>query len=504
MRAIIYLRVSSKEQVKNLSLPTQRKRCLEYCEREGIEPDQIFVEEGESAKTADRPVLQRMLGYARTKKGQLQHLIVYSVNRFARNSHDHAAMASYLNGLGITLRSATEPLGDTPIEKFMETCLSGVAQLDNDIRGDRAVEGMRAAIERGRWVWGPPLGYTKTSAKAGAGPSLEAEPEAATLLLRAFQLVGEDGLNQIDAQQEATRLGLRSRSGKPLVKQTFTKILRNPAYKGWIRTTLRGVRLEVRGDWEPIVPEALFDRVQAILEAKRPQASSKSRDNPDFPLRGFVLCSACGRPLTGGFSKGRRGGRFPYYRCQSGCFNIAKREIEGDFLKLMERLRPKPQTVQLFREVVLDLWQQRQAEATSARKRQERRLSKLKAKKEQLIEAYIYEKKIDDATYEDQLDKLNQAITLAEMETHDTRLDELDVEGVLGFAEHVVLNAGRRWTEAALEGRQRLQGVLFPDGVSYLKGEGYRTPEVCPLFKDLRQLRLVKSTVAGPFGLKPR
>ncbi len=57
--AVIYIRVSTKEQTENLSLPTQLRACEEYCRREGLEVLERFKEEGESAKTADRTELQR-------------------------------------------------------------------------------------------------------------------------------------------------------------------------------------------------------------------------------------------------------------------------------------------------------------------------------------------------------------------------------------------------------------------------------------------------------------
>ncbi len=59
--AVLYCRVSTKEQTQNLSLPTQLKACSEYCERNGYAIGETFIEEGESAKTADRPELKRLL-----------------------------------------------------------------------------------------------------------------------------------------------------------------------------------------------------------------------------------------------------------------------------------------------------------------------------------------------------------------------------------------------------------------------------------------------------------
>ena len=84
--AIIYIRVSTKEQTENLSLPTQLRVCEEYCRREGFEILERFKEEGESAKTTDRRELQRMLAYCRSNKGKVHFLVVFNLTRFARDT----------------------------------------------------------------------------------------------------------------------------------------------------------------------------------------------------------------------------------------------------------------------------------------------------------------------------------------------------------------------------------------------------------------------------------
>ena len=101
--AIIYIRVSTKEQTENLSLPTQLRVCEEYCRREGFEILERFKEEGESAKTADRRELQRMLAYCRSNKGKVHFLVVFNLTRFARDKYDHFALRSHLKSLGISL-----------------------------------------------------------------------------------------------------------------------------------------------------------------------------------------------------------------------------------------------------------------------------------------------------------------------------------------------------------------------------------------------------------------
>ena len=84
--AVIYIRVSTKEQTENLSLPTQLKACEEYCQRQGFEVLERFREEGESAKSADRTELQNLLKYCRTHKGKVQFVIVFNLTRFARET----------------------------------------------------------------------------------------------------------------------------------------------------------------------------------------------------------------------------------------------------------------------------------------------------------------------------------------------------------------------------------------------------------------------------------
>src|SRR4026209_1857948 len=128
--AVIYVRVSTKEQTENLSLPTQLRACEEYCRRQGYEILERFHEEGESAKTTDRSQLQALLKYCRTHKSKVHFVVVYNLTRFAREKYDHFALRAHLKSLGISLRSATEPIDDTSTGKLMEGGLASFAQVD--------------------------------------------------------------------------------------------------------------------------------------------------------------------------------------------------------------------------------------------------------------------------------------------------------------------------------------------------------------------------------------
>ena len=174
--AVIYIRVSTKEQTENLSLPTQLRACEEYCRREGYEVLERFREEGESAKTADR---LNCRGCSRSA-GRTRARFISSLSSTSRGSRAKntttSRSAHYLQSLGISLRSATEPIDDTSTGKLMEGVLAAFAQFDNDVRSDRTRAGMKAALELGRWVFLAPIGYI--NAPRATGKSLHARPRA--------------------------------------------------------------------------------------------------------------------------------------------------------------------------------------------------------------------------------------------------------------------------------------------------------------------------------------
>ena len=226
--AVIYVRVSTKEQTENLSLPTQLRACEEYCRRQGYEVLERFHEEGESAKSTDRSQLQNLLTYCRLNKGRVHFVVVFNLTRFARDKYDHFALRSHLQSLGISLRSATEPIDDTSTGKLMEGVLAAFAQFDNDCRSDRTRAGMKAALELGRWVFLAPIGYL--NAPRAMGKSLMPDPERAPLVRRAFEEYATGRFTKEQLLKQARAWGLTNRRGRPLTSQAIGVLLRNQLY----------------------------------------------------------------------------------------------------------------------------------------------------------------------------------------------------------------------------------------------------------------------------------
>src|SRR6267154_3337200 len=166
MNGIIYCRVSSKEQIEGTSLESQEVACREYALSHNIHVLRVFVERGESAKFADRTQLIELLDFCRENKGRVQVLLVWKVDRFARNVGDHFNIKASLVKYGVSVVSVTEPIDSNPEGKLMETILAGFAQFDNDIRATRTVQGMKRKLQEGIFPWHAPLGY-KSSTTGG-------------------------------------------------------------------------------------------------------------------------------------------------------------------------------------------------------------------------------------------------------------------------------------------------------------------------------------------------
>ncbi len=500
-RAVVYTRVSTAEQVENFSLDTQRRYCDDYCARNEIEVDRVFVDEGASAKTAERAEFQRMLAYCAENRKRLDFVIVYDVSRFSRNMLDYEVVRATLHELGISLRSATQPFDDSPAGELVGGMLAIFANFENRQRAERTVAGMKAALASGRWTHQPPLGYQKPKDR-DHGPSLAPDPDRAPLVRLAFERVATGRFSKREVLKEVTSLGLRTKKGRPMSDQSFATMLRNPIYAGRLRVERFG--FDGPGDFDPIVDQALFEAVQAVLDGRRPSAAARHRDHPDFPLRRFVRCGSCGRPLTASWSSGRNE-RYPYYRCPtSGCStgNVRKEELEAGFVSELETLRVDPAILALFSEVVRDAWRQRHAAEADREKRAAERLQELQRRKDRVVDAYLHEGKLDETTYHEQLTRVDREIEEVHRQQDVNATDRISVERALDFAPRLLTDPPGFWKKLSPDRRPALQRAIYPTGIGYSDGK-FGTAETSLIFSYFGEIDASVSEMAPPTGLEP-
>src|SRR3989344_6219555 len=142
--AILYLRVSSEEQVENFSLGTQEEICRREAVRRDYEIVEVFREEGRSAKNIDgRPELLKLLEFCRRNRRTIDAVFIYRLDRIFRQTQDYLYIRKRLFDYGISIISANEPTGNSPTDKLLETIMASFAQHDNDVRSERTRNGMR-------------------------------------------------------------------------------------------------------------------------------------------------------------------------------------------------------------------------------------------------------------------------------------------------------------------------------------------------------------------------
>jgi site-specific DNA recombinase len=303
VKAVIYLRVSTKEQAEEgYSIPAQAEACRRFVADKGWETADEYIDRGESARTADRPQLQAMLARL-AEDPSVDCLVVHKLDRLARNLEDHAAVRAALRQAGVQLHSVTESLEDSASGKLVEGILASIAEFYSANLGQEIRKGMDQKAAQGGWPVRAPFGYrnVRRDGPGRRGESVLEPDQQAPLVVWAFERYSTGELSLETLTEALADKGLRNRLGNTPGKSAIHRMLRNPVYAGIVRW--KGVERE--GTHPPLVSRDLFDRVQSVLDA---HSSGGERSwKHDHYLKGTLVCAQCGSRLYYVVAKGRFG-----------------------------------------------------------------------------------------------------------------------------------------------------------------------------------------------------
>ncbi len=481
-KAIIYLRVSTEEQVDNFSLETQEGICRKEAEKRGYEVVELFREEGRSAKSIlGRPVLINLLEYARKNRNKVHALFVYRLDRISRQTADYLAIRKKLGECGITIISSTEPTGDSPTEKLVETILAGFAQLDNDIRSERARNGLRARYKSGLISGKAPLGY-----KFELGFAVK-DTDTWDKVKNAWEVMatGKTSLSQIAKYMTESGLyevhGIKKYKIRP---QTSNRIFRSKFYAGIL--TSKTYTDEVKGQHVPMITLELFYKVQAVLDGRRVSDMvlvRRTRENEDFPLRRIVKCSICNVGLTGGWSRGRND-RYPYYRCAGGCTkSIKQNTLETAVVDLLKLTTPKPETLNLFITRMYKVYQERYSRLKLLKDKAEAEITSLQEMRRQLVEknlSGIY----SDEIFKEQNEIIEDKMVKAQLVKDDSLIEKYNIDKVTDFMKTMLADLGESYKRSNISQAKVLLGSIFPSGMTW-DYNGTLNHELSPLYQSI-------------------
>jgi site-specific DNA recombinase len=194
MDAVIYLRVSTKEQAakdetnEGYSIPAQREACFRYIGERGWNVADEFVDAGESARTADRPALKNML--RRIAEGDVGAIVVHKIDRLARSMEDHVAIRAALRRSGVQLVSVTENIEETASGRLVEGIHALMAEFYSANLSSEIRKGMDQKAKMGGWPTRAPIGYLNVRQKIAGHDIAKVvlDPERALLVREAFRL----------------------------------------------------------------------------------------------------------------------------------------------------------------------------------------------------------------------------------------------------------------------------------------------------------------------------
>ena len=333
INAVVYARYSSANQ-REESIEGQLRECCRYAERYGFQIVKEYTDSAISGRSDDRPSFQRMI--RESESGAFQAVIVWKLDRFARNRHDAAVYRYKLKKNGVKIYSAMENISDGPEGIILEGLMESLAEYYSANLSENIKRGCYDAALKHRVFGKPPLGLKKA-----ADGTYEIDPVKSPIVVRIFEeYAAGRSLSQIRAGLNAD--GIRTSKGREFSDNSFYHIFNNEKYIGVYE--FQGIREE--NVIPAIISRDLWDRVQAMQKRIIPRKRHQHEETPMEPylLATKLFCGHCMQPMTGESARSRNGTIFRYYSCngtksryRNGCKKkrVPKEWIESEVIRII-------------------------------------------------------------------------------------------------------------------------------------------------------------------------
>lgn len=310
--AVIYARYSSHGQNEQ-SIEGQIEECQEYCNLMGFNVVNIYYDKALSGKYDEsRTNFLKMI--ADSKKGLFQYIVVWKLDRFARNRYDSAIYKKELSKKGIRVLSAKQQISPTNEGIFYEAILEANDEYYSLNLSTNVKRGQRQSVEKGLFVGGHCLfGYKIKKIPIGSRyeSKVEINEETAPIVKFIFEEYAK-GTSKKQIVDQLNAKGFKNFNGKPFNINNFQHALTNPKYTG--KFYFGENKILCDNAYPPLISQELFDKVQVRLKANK-HSSGKGKAKIENLLTGKAYCGHCGAPLVGTSGKGKAGNKFYYYNC---------------------------------------------------------------------------------------------------------------------------------------------------------------------------------------------
>lgn len=351
-KAVLYARVSSKEQAQNYSLSAQLRILEEYAEKRGLQVVETFVESHSASTRAkrDRPIFLAMLEFVR--KGGAQVIVAHKSDRGTRTPRETEELMA--SGIEVAYASGQPSISKdmTAAQRLQVRVQGGFDAYLSENLSEEVLKGLDEKVTQdGGWPSKAPLGYVNR--REGKSAFIVPCPKRGPLVARLREEFATGAHSLESLTQLGRDLGLDSRAGAKLSVSMVERVIKGRAYHG--ETTWHGE--VVQGKWPPLVTRENWHRCQMVLARNRRCYPGAERRL--FAFSRLIRCGKCGSSVVGEHKKQRHGHEYVYYRCTQCKVGYIREEVllTQAAAKLSE-LSLAPEMVAAIKAAALDVAEQ--------------------------------------------------------------------------------------------------------------------------------------------------
>lgn len=459
--ACIYNRVSTKEQMDSgNSLTMQGEMIEKYAGREDYSIKIRFGGTYESAKTDERKEFQKMLDYVQKDKS-ISTILVYSYDRFSRSGANGIYLLENLKKLGVKLVAVTQEIDSTTATgNFQQNLYMLLSKLDNDMRKDKCISGTKSLVQKGYWPYSTPRGYTNTNKFTTADKHVYVVNEEGKILRNAFVWKASGKFTNQQIVEKLALLGVKVNI------RYLGWILANPFYCGYVSVSLMPGQV-FKGKHPALIDKETFLQANNISRENPRFGVKKIREKSELPLKIFMRDAVSGSPLTGYHNKKKN--LFYYKSIKDGTrLSISAKNLNQKFESAISLFEYDPKYQDRLRKILLDKLKSKFSDDQANEKNFRKKIAEVKGQLEKVEERFVLGEITKEqhvkysSLYGKQIEAIEQEIDQSGKISSNL---ELAVEKGLKYAQ----NLRQLWVSSDYHEKQRLQYLVFPEGMMYNK-----------------------------------
>ncbi|OHB14700.1 MAG: hypothetical protein A2431_00635 [Candidatus Zambryskibacteria bacterium RIFOXYC1_FULL_39_10] len=423
--------------------------------------------------------MSALLGFLDKDPATNYFVVFDDLKRFARDTVFHLKLRRELDARGAKVGCPNFTFEETPEGQFIETIIAAQGELERKQNQRQVIQKHKARLEKGYWAFVAPPAYRMMKDSIHGQILKRFEPEASILKEALEGFATGRFENQIDVQKFLQ--SKKFRNLKTVTLDSVKKLLTRSVYAGYVEYEEWKVGRRI-GHHEPIIDSITFQEIQDKLNGKVKILSRKD-NNIEFPLRGFVLCYQCLKPMTASWTTGRNG-KHPYYHCKTkDCVmrgkTIKRKDLEEEFEAILRSIKPKEKTLNLTKEILLDVWNKRIIGVDDIRKSHENALDEVRAKMRMFLDRIgKTENEAMIKTYEKEIEKLTNEELVLENQVKVIRGRSVDFGTALDRTFTFLKNPYLYWKKDDLASKHLVLKLVFTDRIVYERGKGFGTAKL--------------------------